>query len=826
MEMMKAASSLMVPKKFRSVREKTGHRRNRSSEAGNKPRPLTAESWLSIFKPDSVKQAQREKEEEEKEAAKVEDVAKRLEELNYHEISQDIIRLALRSNFAAGDINKAVELLQLQQQAFSGIIQPYDPNVVLLGAENRGNVTCYLDSLLFAMFAHLTAFESMLKNDLENESQRKLAALIRLWVNMLRSGKLIHTDMTEHIQQALADCGWKDAARLEQQDTSEAFAFIADALQLPLLALRMDLFHQGKGDVDDHKVVHERCLNLPVPPDTDGKGVKLEDCMEAYFNNKVDVLRDSVEEKKSVDKPAITPESMTRMVPDEEAPDEHTENTQLQRRWTTHGDVVQSPVSAPSPSSPPSSSRARSTSIIQRFIVSEKTASADAETRSLLQRAKRTGSNVVKAVTIPAWQFYRLIPWNATSSTAPSSDVELARHFNQRPVVAICLKRYTMTEKGVPIRQNTFIDIPDSLRLPHFMVVDDCDVEEQDPNGLSQEYKLVLQSVICHRGDSIHSGHYVAYARVAPKLLTDNRGHDHDPPPDYEEPQWVKFDDLAIERRVEPVDDIQQCLRRQEEMPYVLIYQLVPMVDVTTASTDGSVTDPPGYLESTVDVSKTPSAETISDAGRLSKSISGYFDSGTTLTQSGPRLRPSSEIEQPPRLSFEEYDMQALTIQTDNSRRGSVTFSEPVATSNPAASPEAGSPAVTPQEETTSARLSRAAAMFKSGASKSRPTSQAGEGRISLTISRLGFGRQSKDSGSSVGNGTTNSEASTSEQGGPTDGEESSGKEKEHHHFHRKEKDRDRNKSKSRDKEDKKDKDKGNGKGRESVQPDRECAVM
>lgn len=94
-----------------------------------------------------------------------------------------------------GDTNKAVELLQLQQQAFSGIIQPYDPNIEMLGAENRGNVTCYLDSLLFAMFAHLTAFESMLKNDLENEPQRKLAALLRLWVNMLRSGKLIHTDM-------------------------------------------------------------------------------------------------------------------------------------------------------------------------------------------------------------------------------------------------------------------------------------------------------------------------------------------------------------------------------------------------------------------------------------------------------------------------------------------------------------------------------------------------------------------------------------------------------------------------------------------------------
>ncbi len=92
-------------------------------------------------------------------------------------------------------MEKAVELLQLQEKAFKGIIQPYNPNVQMVGAENRGNVTCYLDSLLFAMFSKMTAFECMLKNDSTEDSQRKLAALLRLWVNMLRSGKLIHTDI-------------------------------------------------------------------------------------------------------------------------------------------------------------------------------------------------------------------------------------------------------------------------------------------------------------------------------------------------------------------------------------------------------------------------------------------------------------------------------------------------------------------------------------------------------------------------------------------------------------------------------------------------------
>jgi len=87
----------------------------------------------------------------------------------------------------------------LQQKAFAGIIEPYNPNIQMLGAENRGNVTCYLDALLFAMFANLTAFECMLKNETSDEAKRKLSFLIRLWVNMLRGGKLIHTDMVRSV---------------------------------------------------------------------------------------------------------------------------------------------------------------------------------------------------------------------------------------------------------------------------------------------------------------------------------------------------------------------------------------------------------------------------------------------------------------------------------------------------------------------------------------------------------------------------------------------------------------------------------------------------
>src|ERR1700761_4092189 len=94
----------------------------------------------------------------------------------------------------------------------------------------------------------------------------------------------------------MADCGWKDASKMKQQDVSEAFSFITDKLALPLLTLKMDVYHTGKDDSDDHRIVKERLLDVAIPdPPEDapesGYTMKLEDCLENYFNNKVEVKR-------------------------------------------------------------------------------------------------------------------------------------------------------------------------------------------------------------------------------------------------------------------------------------------------------------------------------------------------------------------------------------------------------------------------------------------------------------------------------------------------------------------------------------------------------
>ncbi|KAJ3494625.1 hypothetical protein NLG97_g3960 [Lecanicillium saksenae] len=726
-------------------------------------RPRSTEAFLALFGRDAKSKEIGDKAEED---AKVEEILRRLDELNITNVSSEHVRSMLGTRFGDGDAKDTADFISIEQKSAAGTILPYNPAIHMLGAENRGGVTCYLDALLFSMFCKLDAFECMLKTEFPSDDPKtKLVNLLRVWVNLLRSGKLINVDLTRLIQESLGDCGWPDARLLEQQDTSEAFAFLTETLQLPLLSLQVDLFHQGRKDKDDHKVVYERLLNLAVPPDPDGKGIKLEDCLEEYFNAQVDVLRDSEEAKKSYsedkgpDTPTLVHRNTLRLVRDEEGGASATlsaspvEMTPLQHfptqssvasdlpaldRPATSTGIAQddeAPKLAASVIPKRLSLRNRSASVIQRVVLDADGKPTDATDATDAPKARRKGSMVVKAITIPAWQFFRLIPWHALRANEPRSNSEVVLNFEQRPVVGICLKRYAMTENGQPQRHNTYIDIPDSLRLPHFMLAEGLETKTDD-TFLTSDFKLVLQSVICHRGDSLQSGHYIAFARAAPKVLTSNRRHDFDPPPDYEQAQWVKFDDLE-ETRVTYVEDIKKALT--EEMPYLLFYQVVPMVEVACPSTDGTATGPPSYQESKnsleMQTSRVPT------------------DSSLSITSKPPSIRLSMDNERPTARAFDRSARPSVSGSVPaDSRRESTNFTaSSVATPimTPARTPEANSPIISPNDSKTP-RLSRAASRFNLGR-QSRPTSQSGEGRISLTISRLGgLMKQNKDAVSST----------------------------------------------------------------------------
>jgi hypothetical protein len=319
---------------------------------------------------------------------------------------------ALKSVYSGGLVSKTVEMMTLLEESKNGIVESYNPKVKLLGAVNRENVTCYLDATLFAMFARLEAFEAMLYNTFKDEERAKLGTLLRLWVNTLRTGRLVTVDITKQIQEALAACGWPEAAALQQQDASEAFSFLTDKLNLPMLTLKMDIHHAGKEDEkDDHRYVRERLLEVAIPEEQPGGGViMLEHCLESYFNSRVEVKRylqrrgtlNSMRSRMSVDSSKGGALHIETIEVDDSHPSTPIGNN-------------------PPPYSPirPNIVKGRTASILQEYYVKEKGVVDEKDEDGLGPLHKQVSAmsemgriragSIRKEVMMPAWQIFSLI---------------------------------------------------------------------------------------------------------------------------------------------------------------------------------------------------------------------------------------------------------------------------------------------------------------------------------------------------------------------------------------------------------------------------------
>ncbi|PBP22765.1 cysteine proteinase [Diplocarpon rosae] len=735
-----------------SRREKDGisHQREKSTDksaerksadrksADRKSGILSGDGGLmSLFRPDST-QKKLDKENVKEIKEKVSAVKKRLKEEDCKDMSDDSINFALRCLHSKGSVEKAVELLIIIRHSLDGNIEPYNPDVYLRGAVNREHVTCYIDALLFAMFGRLDTYESVLTKNFAEEHKRRLAIILRVYVNMLRRGLLIQTDITEQLQQALSDCGWDDAGSLEQQDVSEFFTQLATILDFPLLEFQVDLYHIGKeGDTDDHKKVKEHFLNIAVP-ETLPPGrtnVRLEDCLENYLYSRIDVRRAvDLSARDSCLKPTISHD-------EGEASAQSGISVQV-------SDLGTSAPASPMPSTPSSPRCAldRSSSLLLRRKIFQDSGveiknlppDADAADHDVAPRSQtdsdsgismKDGSSPPKTsklteveVQMRAWQFFKLvIPWHG----CPNDNATVQVHLRTKPIIGICLKRYGF-KNNQPYRINTPVDIPLDIRLPHFL---EDERDEVDGSQFAREYKLSLQSFVCHRGNTTSSGHYVSYIRgTSPIVDGDSRSNrklsNANRPPGYSEERWIRCDDLAAPR-IDTVD-IEDALQR--EMPYLLFYQIQPYDGVSPPETE-----PPSYNESAIQLNQSNLDMNIQSPTPLDKE-QGYFD------------RPREEINPSIRLSGESScpgtSRHSLNLPEDHSefRRGSLAFTDNSMAST--GSIQATSAPVTPSEdaiETAGQRIPQVAHKYRSN--KSRPTSQSGENRIenriSATFSRL-----------------------------------------------------------------------------------------
>lgn len=192
---------------------------------------------------------------------------------------------------------------------------------------------------------------------------------------------------------------------MKQQDTSEAFTFITEKLELPLLTLKMDIFHTGKENADDdHKFVNERLLEVAVPEDDlSGRPITLEDCLETYFNNRIEV-------KRHLDRRATMTSTRSRLSLDSpKAHAFHVESVEVEesRSSSPASSMLQNSVTTS-----PLKLRHRTPSIIQERIIREEgeTSMPSPGGNSMIQASpRRVGSIIRKEVMMPAWQFFSLI---------------------------------------------------------------------------------------------------------------------------------------------------------------------------------------------------------------------------------------------------------------------------------------------------------------------------------------------------------------------------------------------------------------------------------
>lgn len=283
------------------------------------------------------------------------------------------------------------------------------------------------------------------------------------------------------------------------------------------------------------------------------------------------------------------------------------------------------------------------------------------------------------------------------TDNAPLNDAQVAAHFStKRPILGLCLKRYSFTPDGKAIRLDTRIDIPVEIAVPHFIQDDKI----EDNGGLNSNFKLSLQAAVCHRGDSVDSGHYIALVRgSAVPGSPDERSQTTK--------VWMRFDDLAPSRIT--VVDIEQALKT--ETPYLLFYQIVPI--------EGD----PGSI--------TTGEESLSTVHERNASVS-EVSSISALTDNSIPERPSFEIgvrdELEPR-GRSPAESTEPTEPTEPKRASVISFQEPP--------PETANGVNTTQKDSLTVPGSEDRTSTPRPKSVSRSQSKSSESGLGRTLSKL-----------------------------------------------------------------------------------------
>lgn len=266
------------------------------------------------------------------------------------------------------------------------------------------------------------------------------------------------------------------------------------------------------------------------------------------------------------------------------------------------------------------------------------------------------------------------------------------------------------------------------------------DEYRQDPSSRFGDYKLVLQSVVCHRGVAVDSGHYISLVRGdAPNAHPADGSSERrsSTTGDEASAKWLRQDDLAPER-VQLVD-MAEALRH--ESPYILFYQIQPIHEELL----------PPYSRSTP-ASEKAETETLT---RTPERMHECMLLSAETTSSGEKSRPSIEIVDWQRSN--SVDLSALSTMTDY-RNG----------------PEGSSTSSNRRNSIAHTDGSATSASYKTSTEATTPSDQAGGGGggggISSKTGYLGLSHKNSRGGGGGGGGKRGSRKSSDHASRPSEG--------------------------------------------------------
>lgn len=265
-------------------------------------------------------------------------------------------------------------------------------------------------------------------------------------------------------------------------------------------------------------------------------------------------------------------------------------------------------------------------------------------------------------VSLPAWMYMQILPYYADpnvkltvenhedfyrsrtkrSKTIDSSQYDpkhveenqsmmspFERRFGgHRPIVPICLKKYTWNERGQSVKIKRKVNIPEIIMYPFFIAEDRTKIgfvdfkRSKDLKSPCGSFMLVLQSCVCHRGSSVNSGHYVSISRKH-RYLPNLPNKD----------EWVLFNDVELPQDKAKTMTFAQVMDTED--PYILFYEIVELI-----SNEPAIVMPSGsndHYWSGTNTRKPSVVSSLSDGTIVEEHTSSILDNFMALSKSKPK---------------------------------------------------------------------------------------------------------------------------------------------------------------------------------------------